>query len=127
MLDFSSLNTDIEGLIGGKYIIKRYGVEGKVLHEMAENGDKKAINIFNEIGMKFGAYLSSVIMLLDPEVIIIGGSFSRSLKFMLPSIKEEIKNHTIRKKIKIYYDKNKYSVLEGAYFIDEYEKIDNKL
>jgi len=118
---------DIENEIGGKSIKQIYGMDGFNLHKLAEKGDKNALNAFQEIGRKFGLYLSSMIFVLDPEVIIIGGSFANSWKFMKDSVYSVINNRKIRKKIAIKIARGKFYVVRGCYFIDEYENSNNKL
>ncbi len=122
-----STGEDIENAIGGKIIKKIYGMDGFNLHRLAEKGDKKALKAFQEIGRKFGLYLSSMMFVLDPEVIIIGGSFANSWKFMKDSIYTVINDRRIRKKIKIKISRGKFYVVRGCYFIDEYENSNNKL
>jgi glucokinase len=118
---------DIEDAIGGKSIKRIYGVNGFDLHKLAEKGDKKSLKAFNEIGREFGLYLSSMILILDPEIIIIGGSFANSWKFMKESVYSAIKNRKIRRKITVKISRGKFYVIRGCYFIDEYENSNNKL
>lgn len=118
---------DIETLIGGRHLKKRYGHDGLELHNLAEKGNKAAINSFKDIGRKFGRYLSSISYMIDPEIVVLGGSFGNSWKFMKDSVNETIKNRTIRKKLKVRVVKGKFYVIKGCYFLDEYEKLHNKL
>ncbi|MGC8533567.1 MAG: ROK family protein [Candidatus Parvarchaeum sp.] len=118
---------DIESEIGGKSIKKIYGMDGFSLHKLAEKGDKRALKAFSEIGRKFGLYLSSMMLILDPEIIIVGGSFANSWKFMKDSVYKIINDRKIRKKITVKISKGKFYVVKGCYFIDEYENSNNKL
>ncbi len=122
-----STGKDIESAIGGKSIKQMYGMDGFDLHRLAEKGDKKALKAFQEIGRKFGLYLSSMMFVLDPEVIIIGGSFANSWKFMKDSIYSVINERRIRKRMTIKIVRGKFYVVRGCYFIDEYENSNNKL
>ena len=118
---------DIEDAIGGKSIKQEYGMDGFNLHRLAEAGDKMALKAFQEIGRKFGLYLSSMMFLLDPEIIVIGGSFANSWKFMKDSVYSVINDRRIRKKLIIKITRGKFYVVRGCYFIDEYENSNNKL
>ncbi len=118
---------DIESAIGGKSIEQLYGIDGFGLQKLAEGGDKKALKAFDEIGRMFGFYLSSMILILDPEAIIIGGSFANSWKFIKDSVYKVVNDKKIRRKIKIEIARGKFYVVRGCYFIDEYENSNNKL
>ncbi|MCW1294488.1 MAG: hypothetical protein QXP07_01430, partial [Candidatus Parvarchaeum sp.] len=64
---------------------------------------------------------------LDPEIIIIGGSFANSWKFMKDRVYSIIKGRRIRRKITVKISRGKFYVVKGCYFIDEYENSNNKL
>lgn len=119
--------TDIEELVGGRWLSKRFQNSGLELNSLAKKGDKSAINEFRNIGKIFGRYLSSLCYLFDPEIFIIGGSFSKSWKFMKDSIKTTIKEETLRGKANIKVEVGDFYVIKGCYFLDEYEKLHNKL
>ena len=115
---------DVEDIIGGRSIKKLYGLDGFELHNLAENGDKKALDHFKDIGITFGYYLSSMVFILDPEIIVIGGSFANSWKFMKKYVYSVLKDKSLRRKITIKIAKGKFYVIRGCYFLDEYEDTD---
>jgi predicted NBD/HSP70 family sugar kinase len=117
----------LESLVGGNAIIDKYRISGLDLHNLALKGDKKARRIFETIGRTFGRYVSSLVYVLDPEIIIIGGSFTKSWKFMARYVREEIAKSTIRKGVALKIVTDKFYVIKGCYFLDDYEKIYNKL
>jgi glucokinase len=47
------------------------------LEELANQGNKRALDIYNEIGHFLGIGLANIAFFLDPEAIILGGGFSR--------------------------------------------------
>ena len=116
---------DVETAIGGKSIKQIYGIEGFYLHRLAEKGNKKALKAFQEIGRIFGFYLSSMTFIVDPEIIILGGSFANSWKFMKDGVYSVMRSRKIRKKITIKITRGKFYVVRGCYFIDEYENSNN--
>ncbi len=124
---FDRESGDLESLIGGNSVMKRYYSSGLELHSLALKGNDRARHDFDRIGSIFGRYLSSLMYVLDPEVIILGGSFMKSWNFMKKTVKKEIRKSTIRKKVKIKVVNDKFYVIRGCYFLDEYEKIHNKL
>ncbi len=119
--------TDTESLVGGRRLKERFGYSGAELQALAESGDIYAISKFKKIGEIFGRYLASLTYLLDPEIVIIGGSFVKSWKFLEDSINGAIKTETLRGKLEIKTDNDKFYVIKGCYFLDEYAKLDNKL
>ncbi len=118
---------DIESVIGGKSIKQVYGIDGLALHKLADKGDKHALKIFKDIGKIFGLYLYSMAAILDPEVIVLGGSFANSWKFIKEEVYSILRSRCIRKNIKIKVCKGKFYVVKGCYFIDEHENTNNKL
>ncbi|MGC8663039.1 MAG: ROK family protein [Thermoplasmata archaeon] len=111
---------DIEKYIGGLFLKDNYGYTGYEFHTMAENGDKKALENFKKIGAKFGYFLRSMIYILDPDSIYLFGSFLNSWPFMEESVKRILE--TYDRKVRISIIKDKYYVLKGCYFLDDFLK-----
>lgn len=57
---------------------------------LAEGNDSTALQFWQDYGALLGAGLTSLIYVLTPEAIIIGGGVSQSAKFFLPAVKAEI-------------------------------------
>lgn len=60
------------------------------LGQLAENNDLEALTFWQNYGKQLGVGLASLIYILTPEVIVIGGGVSASSKFFLPSTEIEI-------------------------------------
>lgn len=65
------------------------------LGQLAENNDLEALTFWQNYGKKLGAGLASLIYVLTPEAIIIGGGVSASSKFFLPSVEAEIEKRVL--------------------------------
>ncbi|MBL1211187.1 ROK family protein [Geminocystis sp. GBBB08] len=65
------------------------------LGELAENNDLSALTFWQNYGKQLGAGLASLIYILTPEAIIIGGGVSASSKFFLPSTETEINRRVL--------------------------------
>ncbi len=63
--------------------------------EAAREGDHLALETIKEQGKLIGTWLGSMISLLDPEVIVIGGGVSLLGNLIIKEIKKEIPPHTI--------------------------------
>ncbi|PSF38463.1 glucokinase [Aphanothece hegewaldii CCALA 016] len=76
-------------------IRRQTGKEPIELGLAAEQGDKDAIHFWHQYGRLLGVGLASLIYVLTPEAIIIGGGVSASAKFFLPSAYQEIEKRVI--------------------------------
>jgi glucokinase len=57
---------------------------------LAEMGDPQALEFWSEYGRNLGIGLSSLVYVLTPEAILLGGGVSASSRFFLPAIQAEI-------------------------------------
>jgi glucokinase len=71
-------------------IRRRTGFEPRELGKLAEAGDAEALKFWQEYGRDLGIGLTSIIYVLTPEAVLIGGGISASAKFFLPAVKAEI-------------------------------------
>lgn len=62
----------------------------ELLQGFAEQGDCAAIRIFEEAGRYLGIGMTSLLHLLNPEAVIIGGGVARSWNLFSPSMRKEI-------------------------------------
>ena len=67
-----------------------------IVYEAAKAGDPVAKRIFNVIGEYIGIGLTSVINLLNPEKIIIGGGVAASGDYLMNPIKETVKQRAMK-------------------------------
>jgi glucokinase len=67
-----------------------------ILCEAAKAGDPVALTIFNKMGEYIGIGLSSVVNLLNPEKIIIGGGVADAGEFLLTPLKETLKKRAMK-------------------------------
>ena len=71
-------------------IRRRTGLEPHELGDRAEAGDAEAIAFWQAYGRDLGAGLASLIYVLTPEAVIIGGGISASAKLFFPAVQAEI-------------------------------------
>jgi glucokinase len=76
-------------------IRRRTGLEPSELGELASSGDLKALTFWQEYGKDLGAGLASLIYVLTPEAIAIGGGVCASFEFFLPSMQAEIERRVL--------------------------------
>lgn len=74
----------------------------------AYRGDELALKTFTEVGTNLGIAFANIINILDPEVIIVGGSVIESGDLFLPIVKKTMREHIFSseaKKVKILKSK----------------------
>ncbi|MDO5517392.1 MAG: ROK family transcriptional regulator [Clostridium sp.] len=84
---------------------------------LCENKDKQALDILKEYLFILGTGISNLMLILDPNTVVIGGDINRLLNENIESLKENIYNNNLfadRRKCRIEITKFKESYLLGA-------------
>lgn len=76
-------------------IRRRTGLEPDELAARAKAGDLEAIAFWQSYGRDLGAGLASLVYVLTPEAIIIGGGVSASAEFFFPTIQAELEQRVL--------------------------------
>ncbi|AKG21034.1 ROK family protein [Calothrix sp. 336/3] len=76
-------------------IRRRTGKEPSELGALAQQGDKSALAFWQEYGRDLGIGLTSLIYVLTPEAVVIGGGVSASCEFFLPGAIAEIEKRVL--------------------------------
>jgi glucokinase len=85
-------------------IRRRSGFSPGELGDRALQGDAAALAFWQDYGRDLGAGIASLIYVLTPEVVLIGGGISASAPFFLPTVQAEIEQRvmaTSRSNLKI--------------------------
>jgi len=85
----------LEQYVSVPAIRRRTGREPSQLGAMAEAGDMQALTFWQAYGKDLGAGLASLIYVLTPEAIAIGGGVCASFEFFLPSMQAEIERRVL--------------------------------
>lgn len=92
----------LERYIGNRYILDRsrkiFGKEMTLerLNVIAKKGNKKAIEIWEDVGKKLAVALTSVVNLLNPDIIVVGGGVSKAGRLILGPLRKELKKRPMR-------------------------------
>lgn len=76
-------------------IRRRTGQEPDQLSALAAAGDAKALAFWHDYGRDLGAGLASLIYVLTPEAIVIGGGVSASADLFFPAMRSEIEQRVL--------------------------------
>lgn len=85
----------LEQHISAVAIRRRTGMEPDELGHMAKVGNRSALEFWEIYGHQLGAGLSSLIYILTPEAIIIGGGVSASWQYFFPAMFKEIEKRVL--------------------------------
>jgi glucokinase len=75
------LDRDIEAYASGQFFERVHGLSGRDLARRAARGDPRALEIFTEFGRHLGEAIKTICYAIDPEIIVLGGSVSRSYAY----------------------------------------------
>ena len=75
------LDRNFEAYASGQFFARVHGVSGRELAGRAERGEERALAIFAEFGGHLGEAVKAICYAVDPEVIVLGGSVSKSTRF----------------------------------------------
>lgn len=85
----------LEQYVSVTAIRRHTGLEPAQLGAMAKAGDTEALTFWQKYGKDLGAGLASLIYVLTPEAIVIGGGVSASAEFFFPSVLAEIERRVL--------------------------------
>lgn len=76
-------------------IRRRTGLDPRELGARAKAGDPAALEFWQSYGRNLGAGLASLIYVLTPEAVVLGGGVSGSAEFFLPTVQAEIQRRVL--------------------------------
>ena len=85
----------LEQYVSVPAIRRRTGLEPAQLGALAKAGNTDALTFWQSYGKDLGAGLASLIYILTPEAIIIGGGVSASAEFFFPAVQAEIQRRVL--------------------------------
>jgi len=86
-----ALSESPSGMIGSLARGQMDRVDGKVVIDAAKTGDPTAMDIFDRYVDQLSTALSSYAVLLDPEVMVLGGGVSHAGEFLLEPLRQRVK------------------------------------
>ena len=68
-------------------------IDPSIVIAAANNGDQFAVNILSEVGSKLGKGIASLIQILNPEIIILGGRMAEAKQYITTPIQHALNSH----------------------------------
>ena len=87
----------LEHYASGQFFTREYGIKGEEVHARAEREDREALAIFERFGAHLGDALMIIMLAVDPEAIILGGSVSRDFPYFERAMRERMRIFPYRK------------------------------
>jgi len=87
----------LEHYASGQYFIREHGVRGEEVHSRAQKGDREALAVFKQFGAHLGDALMIIMLAVDPDAIVLGGSVSRDFAFFEKAMRERMKAFPYRR------------------------------
>jgi glucokinase len=94
------LDNNYEYYCSGKFFKNIYQVTALEASCNAENGAKEALTMFNELGIHIGKMIQMVLYSYDPEIILLGGSVSKSFKLFKDSMMATVNEFPFKQTLK---------------------------
>lgn len=83
---FSYRDSIIEDYCSAQFF-NRLGLDGKTQFDLATRGDEHALGVFKELGQHLAHAVQQIVLAVNPEHIVLGGSIAQSHPFFMPTLK----------------------------------------
>ena len=111
------LDRNFEAYASGQFFERVHGVTGRDLAARAAAGEANALAIFAEFGRHLGEAVKAVCYAVDPEIIVLGGSVSKSYGFFRAALWEAFETYAYslaRERLKIEVSETERIAILGA-------------
>jgi glucokinase len=111
------LDRNFEAYASGQFFERVHGTSGRALAAAAELGDPRALGVFSEFGRHLGEAIKAICYAVDPEIIVLGGSVSRSFRFFQAALWEIFQSYAYsiaKERLKIEVSEVENIALLGA-------------
>jgi glucokinase len=111
------LDRDFEAYASGQFFERVHGMTGRELAARAERDDGAALAAFAEFGVHLGEAVKAICYAVDPEIIVLGGSVSRSFRFFQAALRETFQSYAYsiaKERLRIEVSETENIALLGA-------------
>ena len=86
---------DLESMASGTSIKKIFGENAMAVHIKAQQGEKKALKIIDQVAYYLGLGITNLVNIFDPELIVVGGGLSNMDNLLLKPVRSYVKKHAL--------------------------------
>jgi len=111
------LNSTIDDYCSGHFFKQHYQLDGATLAEKARAGDEEAKQAFVDLGKHLAHAITTLLLVVDPQLIVIGGSVAKSFDLFIEALWQELKTFPYQRvieRLNIVQSGNANSALIGA-------------
>lgn len=111
------LDGNFEAYASGQFFERVHGTTGRALAAAAEERDARALSVFAEFGRHVGEAVKAICYAVDPEIIVLGGSVSRSFRFFQAALWETFQTYAYsiaKERLRIEVSETENIALLGA-------------
>ena len=83
----------IEYYCSGEFFQREAGEPGHRTFARAERGDEEALRLFHRFGVELGHAILIVLYAYDPDLIVLGGSISRTYRLFAEGMRERLQSY----------------------------------
>lgn len=115
MVDY--LDRVYEYYCSGSFFENVYQLSGEAVFQTAKEGNKRALEMYAELGVHLGNCIKTIMYTYDPELIILGGSVRFAYEYFQETMWQRIKTFVFRKsaeRLKIEISELQNSGILGA-------------
>lgn len=106
-----------ENYTSGMYFKLKYGKNGEEVSTKADAGEAWAITAYEEMGMHLGVAIQTIIMAVDPPLVIIGGSVAKARALFMDSLWESVRRipfPSVLGNFRIEFSETDFIAIKGA-------------
>lgn len=114
---YNYLNSTLEDYCSGSFFKTEFNQSGEVLADKARAGDEVAIRAFQQFGKHLSVAITHLLLMLDPQLIVISGSVAKSFDLFIDAVWEnlaEFPYQSVIQNLSIEQSQQKNSALIGA-------------
>ena len=114
------LDSCLDSYCSGQFFKDHFQECGATLAEKARSGDHSAIKAFEQFGKHVGAAISHLLLILDPQIIVLGGSVAKSFDLFIDSLWQSLSDFpykSVTKRLIIEQSTLENSALLGAAYL----------
>jgi glucokinase len=89
----------LEHYASGQFFERRHGLRGEEAQARAERGDPAAVRMFDEFGAHLGDALIIIMLAVDPQAVILGGSVARAFSLFEGPMRRRLESFPYHKSV----------------------------